>query len=330
MPTGTDLARAIIERMPDAADRALGRRLYKENSLQFKTEKSAYTAILRVRGKSEKSRRTKGVATHKRTKPFVQTCPPSIAPAWETFDVSGPCKVLVLSDLHVPYHDVRAIKSAVTYAKEEFNPNVLFLNGDFADFFSISRWEKDPKQRNLAQELGVVEDCLSWLKAEFPRARRIYKLGNHEERWDKYLWEKAPELLGVASVRFEEVLHLDKWGYEIVDNQRIVMLGELPAYHGHELPKGMASPVNAARGLYMRTAHSGIMGHLHRSSGHTEPDVFHSGTACWSTGCLCDLRPDYAKINKWNHGFAVVEVEKDDSYLVHNYRISKEGDVRNV
>jgi hypothetical protein len=43
---------------------------------------------------------------------------------------------------------------------------------------------------------------------------------------------------------------------------------------------------------------------------------------------LCDLNPEYARVNKWNHGFALVEVAKNKDFEVTNYRISPKGIVR--
>lgn len=45
-------------------------------------------------------------------------------------------------------------------------------------------------------------------------------------------------------------------------------------------------------------------------------------TGTWSTGCLCDLHPDYAPLNKWNHGFAFVEVFNGGKFEVQNLFIS--------
>lgn len=36
---------------------------------------------------------------------------------------------------------------------------------------------------------------------------------------------------------------------------------------------------------------------------------------------MCDLAPDYARLNKWNHGFALVEVRDDGEFDVENLRI---------
>jgi len=35
---------------------------------------------------------------------------------------------------------------------------------------------------------------------------------------------------------------------------------------------------------------------------------------------LCGLTPEYARINRWNHGFAIIE-NNGDSYKVNNYMI---------
>jgi hypothetical protein len=43
----------------------------------------------------------------------------------------------------------------------------------------------------------------------------------------------------------------------------------------------------------------------------------------WSTGCLCNLNPDYMVLNKWNHGFAFVEVGSNGDFTVKNHRIYK-------
>ena len=44
----------------------------------------------------------------------------------------------------------------------------------------------------------------------------------------------------------------------------------------------------------------------------------------WSTGCLCDLTPEYARLNRWNHGAAHVEISNGGDFHVTNFRI-REG-----
>jgi hypothetical protein len=45
--------------------------------------------------------------------------------------------------------------------------------------------------------------------------------------------------------------------------------------------------------------------------------------ACFSTGCLCQLTPKYRPFayTKWNHGFAIVEIDGDGSFEVNEIQI---------
>lgn len=331
-PTKADLARKLIERHPDAPSKTLARRLYEENKQAFTNLDAARCAIRYARGNMGNRSRARA-ADKTQFRPNKQAgwapeCPASIAEPWEPFELPQPLRLLILSDAHIPYHSELALNSAVKFALDEHNPNGLLLNGDWADFYSISRWDKDPNKRDFVGELGRVRECLHWLKACFPRTKRWYKFGNHEKRWNDYVWNKAPELWGLDSCRLEAILDLEKFGFTPIDDKQLVLAGNLPILHGHELQRGISAPVNPARGAWMRTKHTVLVGHSHTTSGHSEPNMFHSETTTWSTGCLCDLRPDYAKFNKWNHGFAYVDIDRDGEFQVHNYKIGKRGKVR--
>ncbi len=107
------------------------------------------------------------------------------------------------------------------------------------------------------------------------------------------------------------------------------MLGKLAVLHGHEMGKsGISSPVNPARGVFLRTMHTCLVGHGHRTSTHVEKDMFDREVAVWSTGCLCANNPEYMRIGKQNWGFAFVTVDKDGMFNVTNARIDKNGTVR--
>jgi predicted phosphodiesterase len=252
--------------------------------------------------------------------------PPSQAEPWLPFDLGITGKVGVLSDIHVPYHDETALRAAVDHLQGE-KIDALLLNGDWADFYSISRHEKNPKHRNFKNELHAGRELLKWLRQEFPEARFVAKLGNHEERWASWLWQHAPEISD------DPIMGIDNWygfhnlGIDLVADKRIVLAGALPILHGHEKGNGISSPVNQARGAFMRLHHTVLEGHGHRTSTHSEPDMMGRETVCFSTGCLCDMRPAYARLNKWNHGAAVVTVHADRTFDVENFRIQA-GKVR--
>jgi hypothetical protein len=206
----------------------------------------------------------------------------------------------------------------------------LLLNGDIADFYAISRYMKDPKRRDFKAELEAVRSFLQWLRHEFPGIPIVLKCGNHEERWQHWLFQHAAEISDDPRMSLTAWLDLKENDIELVEDQRPVMLGKLPVLHGHELPKGMAAPVNVARGAFLRTLSTCLVGHSHRTSNHAESNMWHHETACWSTGCLCDLRPEYSKFNRWNHGFAMVTVHDGGAFDVQNYRVMLDGTVRSA
>jgi hypothetical protein len=156
----------------------------------------------------------------------------------------------------------------------------------------------------------------------------VFKIGNHEERWQHWLWQHAVEISDDPRMQIDRWLDFDKHKITLVDNKRPVMLGDLPVLHGHEKGKSISSPVNQARGAFLRLQHTVLEGHGHRTSGHAESDMWHRETFCWSTGCLCDLTPEWLPVNRWNHGFAVVDVDSSGSFNVDNLRISKKGEIR--
>lgn len=162
---------------------------------------------------------------------------------------------------------------------DDIQPHTILLGGDFADFFSISRFITNPKERDLPGEMEVVDKALQHLRRRFPKARIVWKLGNHEERWDHLLWQKAPELFGLPSVTLAAITNCEKHRVEIVDHRRPIKLGKLTFLHGHELEQGAASPVNPARGVFLRTLDSYGIGppapHQRAHRSHRQPPAHH-------------------------------------------------------
>lgn len=328
--TGKSLATELCKKFPEATTMSLARRLYAEHPLKFANLSSARKSVCSCRGTNGKKQGTITAPRAKCKLPWVPSCPPSKAELWTPVVLDSPSRVLSLSDIHVPFHDKRALTSAVSYAKKRHNPNVLLLNGDMMDFYTISRYDKSPSITTLKKEVEAGKKCLEWLRHEFPKARFIYKLGNHEDRWNLFFWRRAPELFEIKQCEIDTVLEFEKHGIERVDDQ-MVMAGELPILHGHELGKsGLGNPVNPARGAFLRAHHSVLVGHLHQTSSHADTNLFHKETMCWSQGCLCELSPKYARVNRWNHGFAYVDVSRSGNYNLQNYRIGCDYKVRSA
>lgn len=246
--------------------------------------------------------------------------PDSVSADWPIFSVTRPGVWLALMDLHLPYHDRATIELAVREAKDRGAVGVL-LNGDVLDSHEISRHDKDPRAPRYVQEVEYARQFFAWLRAQLPKADLVYKAGNHEDRLESYIIRHAPALFGVEGVSLPSFLHLPDVGCEWVSDKRIVTVGKLHVVHGHEYPGGAASPVNPARGLYLKAKYVSMMGHHHRTSEHNDRDIRGKLETAWSVGCACHLHPRYMPLNQWNHGYALVGLASDGQFQVTNRRV---------
>ncbi len=302
----------------------LARIMYEENKEAFKDKEDARERLRYIEGKSGKLNKTKFIEKSdffkEENRPYnPYKLPESDESKYEPFILKAK-RLAVLSDIHVPYHSIEAVTAALDKIKEE-KPDAILLNGDTVDFYGLSRFQKDPRKRSVAHELQALNEFLDVLQ-QF-EAKIIYKLGNHDERYEHYLQHKAPELLSIPEFRFENLLKAKERGMEVIGEKRIIKANKLNIIHGHEYPS-VFSPVNIARGLYMKGKVSAMQGHNHQTSSHTETDMNGDIVTTWSLGCLCELNPAYMPLNKWNHGFAMVDLSDNrKDFHARNLRIYK-------
>lgn len=316
----TEIAAAAIVKFPDRDNRLMARYLHQHHTNAFPSVESARSIVRYLRGASGKKGKPAIVDHVKQIGWQRERMPESQSTARHELHITGAQRILIMSDMHVPYHDNAAIKAALDYGKQQ-RVDTIYLNGDIGDFYAVSRHDKDPT-RSLKDEIREIRMMLKHIRGRFPKARIIYKVGNHEDRMERFLSKNAPVLLGISEFQIPDILKLSELGIEYVPSLGLTFMGKLPVYHGHELPQGMSSPVNPARGIWMRTQDSMICGHWHRSSVHTEKIGVHGKVkSCWSLGCLCNMTPDYAPVNRWSHGFAIVHVNDDGTYEVDNKTI---------
>lgn len=317
-PTKTALVRTACADFPDTPTKTLARKLYAEHDHLWTSLDACYQALRLARGNHGAKNRATCRPTHYRPNQpsgFTWRFPPSSAEKWEPFLLTAG-RTLVLSDLHIPFHDPRAIHAQIRAGKKWLRSgDCILLNGDVCDFYSLSRFDKNPTKSGLKKEIDLTRQFLGWLRQTFPRVRIIFKFGNHDEWFAKYIWRKAPELWGLPQVELSHILTApigaqpEIGGIEFLTHQEKISAGHLDILHGHELGKGsIAPPVNPARGFFLKTLECTLAGHLHRSSVHRETTSKGKPIACWSTGCLCGLWPDYAKVNKWNQGGARIDL----------------------
>ena len=318
-----DIVAQYLERFPDLPSLTLARKIYNDEPNAFPTLDAARSSVRRMRGAIGGVERG-NVSDRRFLRDLQKPYNPYGLPVSDEKEFApviippGNSQLLVLSDVHIPFHSVAALTAVIEWGLKKDIKGIL-LNGDILDFYQLSRFEKDPRSRSFADELQMAEEFIETLRHAFPGAPIWYKEGNHELRWERFLKTKAPELLDCDDFRLDVLLKCGQYGVQYVREKRVIKAGRLSIVHGHEFFGGSGG-VNPARWLFLRSGANAMCGHFHKTSEHTEPDIDGNLQACWSTGCLSELHPDYAALNKWNQGFARI-VFDEDRFRVDNIRI---------
>lgn len=313
---------SLLKEFPNCSSHTLASIAIKRAPALFKHFEAARRIVRYYRGASGVDRRK-----YKIQNTPMKPIPPGITRMkdWKPFEIAGPCRVLVVGDSHIPYHDAGSLRIAIESAKAS-KVNVILLNGDTLDCHAVSFWQTDPRERDFKNELGMCRDFLEHIRDSFPKAEIIYKLGNHEERWEKFMISKAPELLDVEEFQLSNLLRFKQFGISLVEDKRPILIGDLNVIHGHEYKFAISNPVNPARGLFLRAKAYAMCNHFHQSSYHTEKNINEEIIATWSLGCMCDMHPQYMPMNNWAHGFAIVEVGNSGKFHVEQ-KIIRNGKI---
>ena len=174
------IVKSYLEKFPNVQNLTLAKKIYRENKEAFTSVDTVRSAIRLYRGKMGKKNKDRT-----KDKSFMNQKPKLPKPITEhksTYIL--PVKnnnILLISDLHIPYHDNEAIQVAVKYGKKE-KVNTVLINGDLIDFYGLSRFDKDPRVRNAAYEIAETKQFLAWLRSQFPKADIFWYLGNEPRR----------------------------------------------------------------------------------------------------------------------------------------------------
>lgn len=213
-------------------------------------------------------------------------------------------KFVVLSDIHFPYQDDKALKAVYKFL-EQHPVDTIILNGDILDFYDVSSFDKDPDRINsLQKEIDMAQKFFKKLRTIKPDARIVFIKGNHCLRQERYL-KKHPELYSLDVLKLPNLLGLYKFNIEYSDKG--IKLGSLKIIHGDMVRKFSGY---TARGELEKHDSSGISSHTHRGGVYyyRTPERY---LAWFESFCLCDLNPEYIDEPNWQQGFLYGYVEKD-------------------
>lgn len=319
-----EIVKEYLRKFPNTYSRSLAVKLYNENKEIFTDEEHARSIIRYYRQSHGKPNRLK-IATDEFADQNPYFLPESDETEWIPYVIpTTQNKILIISDIHIPYHSITAVTACFNWAKDH-DINTIIINGDLIDCHELSFFVKDPRKRKFSDEIKMTKQFLDALQNIFPNCKVYFKEGNHEYRLQRYLKVHAPALFDDAEYHMPTKLNLGERGIEWIQDKRIIHAGNLNILHGHELGMGM-STVNPARTVFLKAKESTIIGDRHQTSEHSEPSLNGDLVTCWSAGCLCELHPEYMPINRWNHGFSRVVVEKDKTFKVTNLRL-KDGKI---
>jgi hypothetical protein len=313
--------------------KSLARIIYKEHPLLFANLEDARSRLRVIEGKSgDKNRRDTAnkemfLEGERPKNPYA--FPKSEEKEYLPYIIEGPQRIAALFDVHAPYHSIEALTAALDFLSDK-EITTLLIGGDFFDFYGMSRYAKDPDKRNTAEEIKIGVQLLKTIFNELKPEKVVFKYGNHDERFEHYIWQKFAEIPQLTDFEEMKQINLENilrnrlgkdFPIDFVTDKRIIRAGNLSIVHGHEFPSGITSPVNIARGLYLRAKANTICGHSHKSSEHSETDINGQMITTWSVGSLCELHPLYMPINSWNHGVALITLDESGVVDVQNKRI---------
>lgn len=217
-------------------------------------------------------------------------------------------RAFIISDIHVPYQDDAAVDCAFA-AIEDQQPDTIIINGDMVDFFSISKWERDPRRKlMLSDELVAARALLRRLRSIAPDAEIIYVQGNHEMRLELYIQKAAPELAYLNELTIEELLRLDELGIRYERGRRntktaYVNYGGVLVGHFDAVAQQAGYTATRLMNKYRQPI---VQAHVHRLAlvPFTNPldNSVMWGAEC---GCLADLGAEYVDAPNWQQGFVV-------------------------
>jgi hypothetical protein len=233
-------------------------------------------------------------------------------------------KVVVISDLQVPFHDPIAVRNVVAFIKK-FKPDQVITIGDEIDLPQISRWTEGTPGW-FEQSLGSDRDATVEILWDLQVTDMIRS--NHTDRLYNVIMKKIPAFLALPELKFEKFMKLDELGIKF-HRKPLEFAPDWIAIHGDE---GSVKPTPGLTALDAARKHGKnvVCGHTHRAgqSAFTEASGGVLGRILRGVevGNLMDFKKaGYMKgTGNWQQAFAVFYVDKKTvtNTIVH---IEKDG-----
>lgn len=222
-------------------------------------------------------------------------------------------KVAFPTDEHYPFQDEAARHIALQITRD-FSPDLLVCGSDAIDFYSISKFDKDPKRAfNLQTEIDSWRSGMrDWISAA-PDARRFFIPGNHEDRLRRYIW-RHPEMAGLEVLSLNNLLGFRYLNIECEERvigenygQSELEIGPLVIKHGTVIRKHSAYTARGEMEKEFYQVPTLFTGHTHRGGVHYA-NTRNGVVRAFECFCLCDTDPSYVNSPNWQQGLVLATI----------------------
>ena len=218
----------------------------------------------------------------------------------------------VLPDLHIPFHNRRALAAALNCLADS-KLDALFLLGDVVDAYNLSmHGPKHPAvHSSLLDEVNETKHFLDTVDLTWPELEKHFVEGNHEWRLERYICANAPALFGITDMQMLLGMHnRPGWKWHPYGARQLVQVLNSNLYTCHA-PKG-----SSGRSILNAAGCNLMFGHVHRII--DEHNVTKDGRSMqiFSPGWLGEMRNDqvfgYVQgHHTWKLGFARLWIDDE-------------------
>ena len=174
-------------------------------------------------------------------------------------------RVVVLSDLHIPYHDEAAVKRVVSFIKW-YKPTQLWCVGDELDAPEPSRWNKGMAGEyatTLQDSIDMTYNVMADFRDALGRTKPfIIQRSNHTDRIQTYIRKYAPAFNSLESLQIEKLLGYNDLNIQYLHRFKELLPGWVMA-HGDE-GRAIQVPGSTAMSLAKKLGKSVVCGHTHK------------------------------------------------------------------
>lgn len=231
-------------------------------------------------------------------------------------------RIVGISDMQAPEHDVKAVKAVQRFLNEYDlsgkKGDQLLCVGDDADLTECGKWVRNTKGEhgNLQRAIDITKGIWTDFREVVPNAPITVHRSNHTDRLRLYLENVAPALESLRGLSWPHLAGYDE--LEIVHTQHPYDFA--PGWcmiHGDEFGLSSTSGTTAFKATD-RLGKSVLCGHTHRMGwlSKTQGGKTLSGIEC---GHLMDLdKVTYSKAGpdglNWQSGFVIFHVSGEKVY----------------